>query len=382
MSEMAEKAGLATYRAVRTRVAGLPDSFGYLPCSALPDDILTEGDGRIRAVVMVGANPVLAGPAGPELEAALGTLELFVSLDAYQNETNQHANYILPTTLMYERADAPLQFIDRMSRPMLQVTEALVRPPGECREEWRILNAIARRMGLGGAYSSALLRLLARFGLAMSPKALADVMIRTSLAGDRFGLRRRGLSWRKLAREHRHGVVLQEILPVGELGEKLKHADGRIALADPRVLEEITRLEADGGRLDPEYPFRLIGLREIQSHNSWMHNVERLMPRGRQQTARINPADASALGIATGRRVVVRSRSGEITVPVTVSGEVGPGCIAIPHGWGHSGGWRRANEAGGVNANVLASRRPEDLEQLAGMTVLNGLPVRVEPVPQ
>ncbi len=51
----------------------------------------------------------------------------------------------------------------------------------------------------------------------------------------------------------------------------------------------------------------------------------------------------------------------------------------VPHGWGHRGGWRRAIEAGGANVNLLASSAPENLERLAGMAFLNGIPVRLEP---
>jgi formate dehydrogenase len=55
------------------------------------------------------------------------------------------------------------------------------------------------------------------------------------------------------------------------------------------------------------------------------------------------------------------------------------GTIAVPHGWGHRGGWRRATTAGGANVNLLASSDPGDLERLAGMAHLNGIPVRLEP---
>jgi len=58
--------------------------------------------------------------------------------------------------------------------------------------------------------------------------------------------------------------------------------------------------------------------------------------------------------------------------------EVMAGTIAVPHGWGHDGGWQMANAAGGANTNVLASSEPEDLERLAGMAHLNGIAVRVE----
>ena len=60
--------------------------------------------------------------------------------------------------------------------------------------------------------------------------------------------------------------------------------------------------------------------------------------------------------------------------------EMTPGTVALPHGWGHRGGWQLANEAGGVNVNQLAPSDPDGLERLAGMAHLNGIPVRVEAV--
>jgi formate dehydrogenase len=66
-------------------------------------------------------------------------------------------------------------------------------------------------------------------------------------------------------------------------------------------------------------------------------------------------------------------------VPVLLTDEMTRGTVALPHGWGHRGGWRLANEAGGANFNLLAPSEPESLERLAGMAHLTGIPVRVEP---
>jgi len=119
----------------------------------------------------------------------------------------------------------------------------------------------------------------------------------------------------------------------------------------------------------------------LRSHNSWMHNAPLLMRGGRSQSLRLHPRDAEALGIEDGARVRVVSRSGAVQVAVTLTDEMTPGTVALPHGWGHQGGgWQLANRHGGVNVNLLASADPEDLEPLAGMTFLNGIAVRLEPV--
>jgi anaerobic selenocysteine-containing dehydrogenase len=91
--------------------------------------------------------------------------------------------------------------------------------------------------------------------------------------------------------------------------------------------------------------------------------------------------DAAAANIADGDTVRITSPHGEIELPVIVTKDIVAGVVAVPHGWGHNGtgGWRRANDAGGVNVNRLMSSAPENLEKLAGMAHLTGVPVRVAP---
>jgi formate dehydrogenase len=379
-AEMSEKMGLATYDEKHTRVAGLPDSFGFLPSSALYDEIMVPGDGQIRAFAMIGGNSVVSGPSGHRLVEALEALDTFFAIDLYMNETNKYADYILPATTMYEREDLPMQFLDRMIRPSLQVTQAIADPPGECRPEWQILDEIAQRMGLGGAYSTAAQRWLARtVGLRIKPRQMADLLLRTGKAGDWFGLRRKGWSWKKLAAQAPHGVVLHEDLPLRPLKGRLQHPDRKIHLADAKVLSEIGRFDREAA-LDLDHPFRLIGMREVRSHNSWMHNSKKLMPDSRRLLLRIHPADAEGLGLAEGEEARITSNAGEIVVPITITDEMIQGTVALPHGWGHNGSWLRANAAGGATSNFLASSRPGDVEALSGTTVLNGIPVRIERV--
>ena len=88
--------------------------------------------------------------------------------------------------------------------------------------------------------------------------------------------------------------------------------------------------------------------------------------------------DARDAGIAEGEVARISSEAGTVEVPVKVTDEMTRGTVALPHGWGHKGGWKLANEAGGVNVNLLAPSGVDALERLAGMAHLNGIPVRVE----
>ncbi|WP_309240092.1 molybdopterin dinucleotide binding domain-containing protein [Actinomadura sp. J1-007] len=152
-------------------------------------------------------------------------------------------------------------------------------------------------------------------------------------------------------------------------------------LAPPEIVAEVERLAAAPAP-PAEFPLRLIGMRELRSHNSWMHNAPALMRGKRRHTARVNPEDAAEHGLQDGALCRISSAHGSIDLPVTVTDEMTPGTVAVPHGWGHQGGgWRGANAAGGANVNLLASPDPDDLEPLAGMAHLNAVPITLAPLP-
>lgn len=369
----------------RSRVGGFPEVLGSQPASLMAKEILTPGPGRLRALFVSAGNPVLSVPNGDELETALERLDLCVSLDLYVNETNAHADYVLPATTMYERDDFPLPFQTYHTTPFRQATEAVVPPAGEAREEWETIDELMRALWRASPALTAIelvRRVLGLFGRRVEPRWLVGLVVRLAEGGDRLGLRRGGLTVRRLLERHPHGVVIAPHLRAGVLRRVVQHRDRRVALDVPQIAAEIVRL---GAREEPgeRYPLRLIGMRELRSENSWMHNAPLLLRGGRTQTARMHPADAAAHGLEEGATVRLTSAHGAIELPVTLTDDLMRGVVAVPHGWGHkgTGAWRRANAAagdGGVNVNLLTSSDPEDLERLAGMAVLNGVPVRAE----
>lgn len=370
----------------RSRVGALPQVLGTAPASVMAKEMLTPGKGQLKALFVSAGNPVLSVPNGDELTKALGDLDLTVSLDIYRNETNAHADYILPTTTMYERADFLLPFQALFTTPFKQATEAVIPPQGEAREEWEIINdliaGIARRAPLLGGLHL-VTKISRRIGLPLTPTRLSDVIVRLGAGGDRFGLRRGGLTFGKLVEKFPHGKVVADQLEPGQLAKTVTHPGRKIRLDAPEVIGEIERLDTSS---DPSYPLRLIGMREIRSENSWQHNAPMLLRGGRKHAARMHPTDAEARGIGEGELIRVASRHGQIALPVAITDDIKPGVVAIPHGWGHNGngGWTRANDAagtdlgtGGVNVNALISSDPADLERLAGMANMTGVAIEV-----
>lgn len=384
--ELGERVGVLGYDRRRSRVGGFPDVLGSFPAAVMAKEMTTPGAGRLRTLFVSAGNPVLSVPNGAELEAALGGLDLLVSLDLYVNETNRHADYVLPSTTWLERDDLPVASLTLHNRPFIQYTDAVVPAYGEAREEWQVIDElllrtgvtpfVPRRLRLLGGPAARVLRRLPR----PTPRTLIDLALRSGPAGDRFGLRRDGLSIARL-RRHPHGIVLAEHCATGVLPEVVGSRDGRVRLDHPLLRAELDRLaERTTEAADPAYPLRLIGMRELRSQNSWMHNSPTLMKGRREHLARIHPKDAADAGLADGQVARITSPHGRIEIPVQLTEDLLQGTVAVPHGWGHrGGGWRRANEAGGVNVNALASTDPAELELLAGMAHLNGIPVRLEP---
>src|SRR4051794_23760659 len=304
LDDVGERTGLDTYGARRSRIGGFPDVLGNMPASVLPQEIETPGEGQLRALFVSAGNPVLSVPDGDALERALGKLDLFVSLDFYVNETNLHADYVLPTTTFLERDDTPVAFLGFYTTPFIQHSEAVVPPAGEAREEWDIVEDLARPLGITPS-SVRELRLLGRLGIRLKPKRLLDLLLRSGPDGDWFGLRPRGLRLSKVRRKP-HGIVLAEHVATGVLRHKLRHRDKRVHLAPEPIVAELDALTSSQD--DPRYPLRMIGLRELRSHNSWMHNSPLLLRGGRTQAARVHPDDAAAIGLGDGERVCVTSK--------------------------------------------------------------------------
>ena len=96
-------AGAARRRGPAARVRGLHTILGQAPTAALADEILEPGPGRVRALLTVGGNPVLAWPDQVKVVRALEALDLHVALDIRVSATARLADYVIPSQLSLER---------------------------------------------------------------------------------------------------------------------------------------------------------------------------------------------------------------------------------------------------------------------------------------
>ncbi|MGW4328351.1 molybdopterin-dependent oxidoreductase [Nocardia sp. NPDC004573] len=371
-----------------SRVRELPEAMGELPVATLADEIVTPGQGQIRALITVAGNPVLSAPSGARLDEAFARLDFMVSVDRYVNETTRHADVILPPPRPTQSAHydfALLQFAvrnyARYSRPLVPLGDR----PSEPAVLARLAAALTGRPHRGSDGIDALTAvdefviagLLQKAGLAerrgdligeTSTEQRIDLMLRLGPHGEWNG----GTLNLQVLLDNPHGVDLGPLQP--RLPGVLRTATGRVDLAPQPLLDDVARMRARLSDAAPEMV--LIGRRQLRSNNSWMHNIATLVSGSNRCTLHINPADVARLGL--GDRAVVKSAAGTLTVPLEPTEAIMPGVVSLPHGWGHVDSTQAvAREHAGVNANVLTDDSVVDAP--SGNAVFNGVPVTLIP---
>jgi anaerobic selenocysteine-containing dehydrogenase len=382
-----------------SRVRKLPEFGNELPVAALAEEILTEGAGRIRALVTFAGNPVLSTPNGRQLDRALAGLEFMVSVDLYLNETTRHAHLILPPTSPLEHSHYDIALSGFAVRNVAKYSPPLFAKPAGARHDSEILAELTTRLGSKPGMPRAVARAKSALPRLLGPDRLLDLMLRTGAYGseNRGALkllaslpgfkslrsllesparRPAGLSVRRLL-ESRHGVDLGALRP--NLLRRLATADGRVQLAPELHLRDLQRAAA--GLAEPAPALLLIGRRHVRSNNSWLHNSQRLVKGKPRCTLLMHPDDAARQGVADGTLVRVRSRVGQVEVTAELTTDMMPGVVSLPHGWGHDRDGVRlavASRHAGVSLNDLVD--DQRIDALTGTAVLNGTPVDVAPM--
>jgi anaerobic selenocysteine-containing dehydrogenase len=373
--EMANRMGSrGSFRRRKSRVHQLPEFGGEMPVSTLADEILTPGEGQIKALITIAGNPVLTTPNGRKLEQALEQLELQVAIDFYQNETSSQADYILPPTTSLEHSHFDLIFNALASRNIVRYSPAVVEAPKESYEDWEIMLELWSRIGFKDSLIDRSKKLLVKKSMqALGMERLVDLGLRVG------PYRKSGLTLQKL-KENPNGIDLGPLKP--SLPERLYTKDKRIDLCPQPLLEAWQTFRTDPAWKQPQDTqageFLLIGRRNLKSNNSWMHNLPSLARSKNQCYLIMNKDDAAHCRIEDGSQVQVSSAVGSIELPVLLSERIMPGVVSIPHGWGHNRGASRltlASQSPGVSLNDIMDDRQVD--RFSGNAILNGQRVRV-----
>ena len=171
-------------------------------------------------------------------------------------------------------------------------------------------------------------------------------------------------------------IAAENSIDMGPLTSRLedvvRHADGRICLDPEVLLTDLNRLLAEPS----EQGLLLVGRRNIQTNNSWLHNLPLLSSGPDRACLEMHPLDAERRQILEGDRVKVRSSVAGLEVPVRLSDNLMPGTVCLPHGFSEEAKAGQSVARSGPNSNVLA---PADyVDRPSATAALNGIPVTVE----
>lgn len=371
-----------------SRVRRLPEFGGELPVATLADEMLTPGDGQVRALLTVAGNPVLSTPNGARLTRALDGLDFMVAVDFYINETTCQADVILPPTSALERDHYDLVFHVLAVRNTARFTSAVLPPAADTRHDWEIFRELGLRMMRArrqdrrrvrgqAAWRELRERVAREARLRTSPTRIVAALLLTG---------RTGVTLRRL-RKHPDGVDLGPLR--ASLPGRLRTTDRRIDLAPRLLLDELPTVAAallpDGtqGResdveAEPPDALRLIGRRHQRDCNSWLHNTERLTRGKPRHQLLMHPDDLAPRGLEDGQRVTVASKVGSVEAEVAATDDVMPGVVSLPHGYGHGVDGVHLTQAArvpGPSINDLTD--PEALDSVSGNAAFSGVPVQV-----
>lgn len=344
----------------RSRVRGLIEFAGELPVAALAEEILTPGDGQVRALITSAGNPVLSTPNGRKLDEALAGLDFMVSVDIYRNESTRHAHLILPPTSFLSQHHFDVIFNSFAVRRVARWNRPILPQAADERADWQIFN------GIGAAFCNS------------AGKAWQDLPSPEVLIAE--GIRRGGKLDPDVLKAAEHGLDLGPLEP--SLLRRLQTASGKIECAPAFLMADLARLAsatATPVEVSRRDSLQLIGKRDVRSNNSWMHNAARLVKGKSRHALCVHPDDLRARGIACGSHVRVRTATAALVTEVRADESLRPGVACLPHGFGHQREGVEltlARTVPGISYNDLTDT--EALDVPSGNAALNGIEIWLE----
>ncbi len=266
------------------------------PGMTLMEIMAASGSGAIKALYIMGENPMLSDPDLHHVKKELQNLDLLIVQDIFLTETAQIADVVLPVTGFAEKDGT----FTNTERRVQRVRKAL-EPPGEAKTDWEVICGLAGKMGYPMQYSSA-------------QQIFEEITsVTPSYAGITYRrIEKEGLQWPCPTHEHK--------------GTKFLHKD-RFS----RGLGLFTAIEfmPPNELPDKEYPFLLSTGRVLYHYHTGTMTTRAQGPSERcpESLVEINPADAEKLGISDGQLVKVTSRRGTLEAKSRITTKSAPGSI-------------------------------------------------------
>ena len=350
-----------------SRVRGLGEVFGEMPTAALSDEIITPGEGRVRALISVGGNPVGAWPDQLKTIEAMKHLDLNVSIDIKMSQTAKMADYVIAPKLSLERPDLTVLTDSWYPEPYAHYTPAMVEAEDDVMEEWEFFWGIAHRLGTEINLPAG--------PLPMDTKPTTDEVLDVVAGKSRIPLDEvRAVD----------GGAIFEREPV-RVAPKAAGTDARLDAAPPDLVEEIAEVRAQpivegAGYLPGEdFSHRLISRRLREFYNSSGRDIAGLTARdGGTNPAFMNPRDAAQYGIEDGAIIEIESSRATILGVAAFADDVPSGVISMAHSWGDVPEMDKDVRSIGGSTNRLVNNE-EAYDPITGMARQSAIPVNIRP---
>jgi len=361
----------------KSRVGGYDEIVGEYPTATLADEILTAGEGQVRALLTIAGNPARSAPNSGLVEKALEDLEFMAAVDMYINETTQHADVILPPAVGLETMHYSFVLHIVATKNTTKFSPAPLTISEEQKYDWQIMGELQRRLFDGNIFK----KLKSNFMSRIHPETKLDIALKTGPYGVWKGrlFKKDGISLKRL-KKHNGGIELSKLKSV--FPNRLFTKNKKIELTPNIFIKELEKVEE---LFEPiihsDYPLKLIGRRHLRSNNSWMHNLPILEGGSRKCTVLMNPEDGKTFNVENNKMVNVYSEFGSINIETEFTTDIISGTICIPHGWGHNSENSKldvANRNPGSNVNALMDHRR--LDALSSNMAFNGQAVAIRSI--
>ncbi len=378
-----------------------------LPANCLTDEILTPGEGQIRALIVHGGNPALVLPDEESTIKALKGLELLVVSDHFMTATAKLAHYVLAVKHPYERADIPKMMDLSYPFPFGQYAERLVDAPPGVIEDWEVFWGLAKRLKL--PLKNRGVQQILSGGL----KGLIGMMKVTGIM-----TRAKGLKWlmgnlkgasgisikKKPETDDMLNAMLKPLMPNLPLEEVRKYPGGHIwgepelkcgnvipnmilyddrkmAVGHPDVIAELGEvlsepiMEDGGYEKGEKFGFRLIQYRLKEVYGTQGHNLPSLKAKRPFNPLLMNTEALKELGLQDGSRVIVDSGFGRVECIVESTDDLKPDVVALSFGWGDPTDDRDVSEKGSNVQRLISDDYRYD--KVTGLALMSAIPVNV-----
>ncbi|MFN6962191.1 MAG: formate dehydrogenase subunit alpha [Pyrinomonadaceae bacterium] len=254
-------------------------------------------DGRLKALWAIGYDVFVSNANAEQTGRGLANMDLVIVQDLFMNETaRRYGRVFLPACSSFEKDGTFMNAERRVSR-----VRKAIEPLGNSRTDWEIVCDVARAMGKGGYFEFETVEDIWNEVRLVWPNSYG-------ISYDR--IREHGLQWNCPSLDHPGDDVLHTETFAGSRTAALRRI----------------KFRPSGERTDDEFPLLLNTGRDLYHFNAGTMTMR--TPNAQIQSTDvldISPHDAAELGICDGEIVNLRSRYGEVKMPVRVTGTVRPG---------------------------------------------------------